>query len=375
MEKIPYISLSPRSQELNQEIQSAVNRVIRSGVFIGGTEVESFEHEWATYCGTAYCIGVSNGLDALRLILIANGIGPGDEVLVPAQTFIATWLAVTQVGAIPVPVDVEEETGNMSLKHAEHSFSPRTKAVILVHLHGLMADVRGFQTFTSRHSLLLIEDAAQSHGAEVGDKKAGSWGHSAAFSFYPTKNLGALGDAGAIMTNDASMVHKIRMLRSYGADLMDKYGYCFRGWNSRLDPIQAAVLRTFLPKLDEWNIKRREIARIYMQSLDTRNSVLHKGKFEPSAHVWHHFVLSSEHRNEIRHELLKRGIQTEVHYPTAPTNLDIFSEYTEGKRNSFTNALLHQSSVLSIPLHPWLHQDVEIVANNLADVLSSLARK
>ena len=255
---IPFLELKPTYLELQEKMDAAYHRVMNSGWYLLGEETEAFEADFAAYVGTKHCVTVGNGLDALRLALEAHGIGPGDEVIVPAHTFIATWLAVSQCGAIPVAVDVRRDTANMDASLLEGALTRRTKAIIPVHLYGQPADMDPIREFATRHGLVVIEDAAQAHGARYRGKMCGTLGHAAAFSFYPGKNLGAFSDGGAITTNDDAVARKARMLRNYGSE--KRYHHEMAGTNSRLDELQAAFLRVKLRYLDEWNLRRAAIA-------------------------------------------------------------------------------------------------------------------
>jgi dTDP-4-amino-4,6-dideoxygalactose transaminase len=358
MEEIPYVDLRRRFEQHSNDIQSAVNRVLQQGSYIGGKEVEAFEGNWARFCGAKFCIGVANGLDAIRLTLIGYGIGEGDEVLVPAQTFVATWLAVIQVGATPIPIDIDPATHNMSLEMARSAITSRTSAIIVVHLHGRVSDMKGFRTLAESRSLLLIEDAAQAHGALYDGHRAGNLGDAASFSFYPTKNLGAIGDAGCITTNDRQLADKVRSIRSYGSKVDNKYQYDNLGWNSRLDPIQAVVLDLFISHLDEWNSRRRTIAMRYLEALGSPSlTSLKQSISEDTTNVWHHFILYPENRSAWQAHLSDCGIRTDIHYPLAPVEMEIFSSKMNLISEAFPNAIRHSQRVLSIPLHPWLVDD------------------
>ena len=260
LRKIPFLDLKPLHSEISEEIHEAMKRVLGSNWFILGREVESFEDEFASYCGVRYCVGVGNGLDALHLILRGYGIGAGDEVIVPANTYIATALAVSYAGAIPVFVEPDESTYNLNPALIERAITPKTRAILPVHLYGLPADMNPIMEVASKYGLKVIEDAAQGHGAYYKGKKTGAIGDAAGFSFYPGKNLGALGDGGAVTTNDSGLAQRIRILRNYGS--IKKYYNIEKGFNSRLDEMHAAVLRIKLKFLDKWNVERRRLAGI-----------------------------------------------------------------------------------------------------------------
>lgn len=373
MEIIPFIELKSRNRQYREQLLQSTDEVLTGGVLIGGEVVERFEAEWAEYCGTKYCIGVGNGLDAIRLALLASGIGPGDEVLVPAQTFVATWLAVTQTGATPVPVDVDARSANMSPALARAAISPRTAAIVVVHLHGYLADMGEFQSLARTNGLLLLEDAAQAHGASRAGVKAGAFGHAAAFSFYPTKNLGAIGDAGAVTTNDVNVADRVRLLRSYGAYSNDKYRHVLPGWNSRLDPIQGAALRLFLPHLDSWNLRRRRIAQFYQSELAAHARVADVDLLDSEDHVLHHFVIRSDRRDALRDALRALGIGTEIHYPVAAVDASTEDGAAQPENSDFPEARKHAKEVLSLPMHPWLgHSDAARVVLAVKEVAGAL---
>lgn len=265
-DSVPFLELTATHAAIRGELDDALARVIDSGRFVLGAEVETFEAEFAEYCGAAHCVGVNSGLDAIEVLLRAHGIGPGDEVVVPAHTFVATWLGVTRAGAIPVPADVRPGTYDLDSASVAGVLTERTAAIMPVHLYGLVAELEPLRDLAAARGLLLIEDAAQAHGARDADgRRAGSLSDGAAFSFYPGKNLGALGDAGAILTSDDAVARRCRELRNYGS--LEKYRHDARGANSRLDEIQAAVLRVKLGHLDEWNARRTQVAGAYLEAL------------------------------------------------------------------------------------------------------------
>lgn len=310
--RVPFLDLEAGYRELRAEIDAAVGRVLGSGRYVLGEEVEAFEREWAAACGTRFAVGVNSGLDALTLALRALGIGMGDEVLVPAHTFIATWLAVTATGAKPVPAEPDPQTGNLDPVHAAERIGPRTRAIVAVHLYGQPMDVEPLRRF----GLPIVEDAAQAHLGRVGDRTAGSLGDIAAFSFYPGKNLGAYGDGGAVTTDDAALADEVRRLRNYGST--EKYRHDEQGVNSRLDPIQAAVLRVKLARLPEWNRRRHALAVRYWNGL-MGTPELQLPRVAPGAEpVWHLFVVRHPRRDELAAHLRERGIETLIHYPEPP---------------------------------------------------------
>lgn len=312
---IPFLDLKAPYAELRQELDEAWRRVMESGWYILGREVEAFEEEFAAYCGARHCVGVGNGLDALHLALRAMDIGPGDEVIVPSNTFIATWLAVSFAGATPVPVEPDERTYNIDPLRIEEAVTPRTKAIIPVHLYGQPADMDPINATAARHGLKVVEDAAQAHGARYRGRRVGTLADAAGFSFYPGKNLGAVGDGGAITTDDAKLAERLREMRNYGS--RRKYVHEAKGFNSRLDELQAALLRVKLRRLDEWNRRRAALAARYKALFEeTRVAV----PFVPSwaEPAWHLFVVRSPRRDELTARLDKEGIGWLIHYPTPP---------------------------------------------------------
>ena len=301
---IPFLDLKAPYIELKDELDAAYRRVMESGWYILGTEVEAFEAEFAAYCESKYCIGVANGLDALHLIVRAYGIGPGDEVIVPSNTYIATWLAVTHAGATPVPVEPDVRTYNIDPAKIEQAITPKTKAIMVVHLYGQTADMDPINVIAQKHGLKVIEDCAQAHGARYKDRRTGSLGDAAGFSFYPGKNLGAIGDGGAVTTNDDILAERISVLRNYGSKV--KYINDLKGYNSRLDELQAAFLRVKLSRLDEWNERRRQVAQQYLTNIcaNTLQLPYVAEKVDP---VWHLFVIRTEMRQQLQDKLYVDG--------------------------------------------------------------------
>lgn len=348
--KIPFLDLSLQHREIADDLQAAIARVLESGWFVAGAELDRFEREFAAYCGVEHCIGVGNGLDALHITLRAYDIGPGDEVIVPSNTFIATWLAVTYAGAIPVPVDPEPDTHNVDPSALAKAISSRTKAIIPVHLFGHPARMTAINDIARQHGLKVIEDAAQAHGALCHGEKAGGLGDAAAFSFYPGKNLGALGDGGAVTTNDTELAQRIRLLRNYGSK--KKYQHELPGYNSRLDEMQAAILGVKLKRLDEWNEKRSRLAERYLAGLRNCNLRL-PAPLQGYVPVWHLFVVRSADRDRLRSHLSKREIETQIHYPTAPHLQGAYASLGFS-RGDFPVAELLQDEVLSLPMFPHM---------------------
>jgi dTDP-4-amino-4,6-dideoxygalactose transaminase len=349
--KVSFLDLKAPYQELKEELDAAYHRVMDSGWYILGREVEGFEAEFATYCGTQYCIGVGNGLEALHLILRAYGIGPGDEVIVPANTYIATWLAVSYAGATPVPVEPVERTYNLDPRLIEAALTPRTKAILVVHLYGQPAEMDAINEVARRYDLKVIEDAAQAHGARYKGRSAGALADAAGWSFYPGKNLGALGDAGAVTTNDAALAEKIRMLRNYGSKI--KYYNEVKGFNSRLDPLQAAFLRVKLKYLDEWNVRRARVAARYLQELAEIPGLLLPLVPEWAEPGWHLFVIRHPHRDELQKYLNQAGIGTLIHYPVPPHLQRAYSNLNLGEGAFPISERIHRE-ILSLPMGPHL---------------------
>lgn len=310
--KVPFVSFLPMEQELNKELRGAFDKVFKASWYIEGKEDEAFEKEFAAYCGTKYCIGVGNGLDALMLALKGLGIGAEDEVIVPSNTYIATALAVTYVGAKPVLVEPDIRTFNIDPTKIEEKITSKTKAIMPVHLYGQLCDMDPIMEIAKKHNLFVVEDCAQAHGATYKGKKAGSFGDAAGFSFYPGKNLGALGDAGATVTNNKEVAEMIRAYGNYGSDY--KYHHIYKGNNSRLDEMQAAFLRAKLPLLDKMNEERRRIANRYLVGIKNENVIL-PYVAEDRVPVWHIFGIRTERRDELERHLNDAGIGTNKHYP------------------------------------------------------------
>jgi dTDP-4-amino-4,6-dideoxygalactose transaminase len=355
---VPFLGLTRAGPEFDARVIRAFDRVRQSGYFVLGPELEAFEAEFAAYSEVRHCVGVGNGLDALHLLLQAYGVGVGDEVIVPAHTFIATWLAVTQCGATPVPVEPHPDTYNIDPSRIEMAVTPRTRAIMPVHLYGQPADMDLINDIAARHKLIVIEDAAQAHGARYGGRRAGSLGHSAGISFYPTKNLGALGDGGAVLTSDDEIANKVRKLRNYGS--RTKYHHEVVGVNSRLDELQAAILREKLLMLDEWNGRRRQIAAAYSELLDG-SAVKAPRAITGVEHVWHLYVVRSSDRSTLQNHLQAHGVNTGIHYPVPPHLQGCYARQTFCAL-PVSEALAGQ--LLSLPMCPFLSNDeVEYVAS------------
>lgn len=350
MNTVPFLDLRAGYLELKSEIDAAVLRVLDSGRYILGQEVDAFEEEYAAFCESEHCVGLANGLDALHLALRALGVGPGDEVIVPSNTYIATWLAVSQCGAAPVPVEPVEATFNLDPALIEAAITPRTKVILPVHLYGQPADMDPILDIARRHGLRVLEDAAQAHGARYKGRRIGSHGDVVAWSFYPGKNLGALGDGGAVTTDDADLADRIRMLRNYGSKV--KYVNEVRGYNSRLDPIQAAVLRVKIDYLDEWNSRRAHLANRYLEGLKGA-AIMRPSVPDWAEPVWHLFVVRSKQRDVLQQRLTDAGIGSLIHYPIPPHRQSAYSDagWTE---NAFPLASTMANEVLSLPMGPHL---------------------
>lgn len=352
---IPFLDLRSHNRMLAPDLHAALDRVLDSGWFILGRELAAFETEFAAYCQAAHCIGVANGLEALHLILRAYDIGPGDEVIVPANTYIATWLAVSYAGARPVPVEPLETTANLDPVAVEAAITPHTRAIMAVHLYGQTADMDALMAIAERHGLKLIEDAAQAHGATYHGRRAGSLGHAAGFSFYPGKNLGALGDGGAITTSDSALAERLRLLRNYGS--RRKYHNEEKGLNSRLDELQAAFLRAKLARLDEWNERRRRIAERYLAGLEGTALIL-PTIAAGSVSCWHLFVVRCGRRDELMAGLAAAGVETAIHYPVPPHLQPAYAELGYGEGSFPVTEALHRQA-LSLPIGPDL-SDAEV---------------
>ena len=360
--RVPFLELKSTYDELKQEFDAAYHRVLDSGWYLLGSELESFETEFANYCDAKHCIGVANGLDALHLIVRGYGIGAGDEVIVPSHTFIATWLAVSYAGATPVPVEPDPLTYNLDPALIEAAITPRTKAIMPVHLYGQPADMDPINEIARKHGLVVIEDSAQAQGARYKDRRTGALGDAAGHSFYPGKNLGAFSDAGAITTNDPALADRVRALRNYGSK--QKYHYEAQGINSRMDEIQAAFLRVKLRHLDEWNARRVALAQQYISDLWPPSTVLSL-PFVPEwvSPVWHLFVIRHPQRDALQKHLAEHGIQTLVHYPIPP---HLSGAYSSSKFNiqNLKLPIAEQlaNEVLSLPIGPHLPcEHVELI--------------
>ena len=351
--KVPFLDLRASYGELQEEIETELLRSVRSGWYIGGADVEAFEEEFAAFAGARHCIGVSNGLDALHLALRSLDVGPGDEVIVPSNTFIATWLAVSECGAVPVPVEPDSATYNIDPARIAAAISPKTKVLIPVHLYGQPADLDPILELARERGLRVVEDAAQAHGAHYKGRPVGSHGDLVAWSFYPGKNLGALGDAGAVTTNDKALADRIRLLRNYGSS--QRYVHQLRGYNSRLDPLQAAVLRVKLRHLTRWNDRRARIAALYSRELEGCGLVL---PYVPewAEPVWHLYCVRHPQRDHFRKQLSEAGVETLIHYPIPPHLQEAYADLGY-KRSALPIAELMAETLVSIPIGPALSEE------------------
>ncbi|MGI1659821.1 MAG: DegT/DnrJ/EryC1/StrS family aminotransferase [Desulfitobacterium sp.] len=347
---IDFLNLKKINEQYRVEIEHAVKSVLDSGQYILGGQVAAFEREYASYCGVKHCIGVANGMDALSLIIKAYGFSSRDEILVPANTYIASILAISQNGCIPVLVEPELLSYTIDPAALERKITGNTKAILAVHLYGQLCNMAAIHKIAKKYSLVIIEDGAQAHGAVLEDRRTGSLGDAASFSFYPTKNLGCLGDGGAITTNDDALAEKLRYLRNYGS--FEKYRNQYKGSNSRLDEIQAAILRVKLRFLDDENSRRRAIAKFYIKNIN--NSRITLPQFPGNCHVFHLFVIRTQKRDEMRSYLASIGIQTGIHYPIPPHKQQAYSEL---KSLSLPVTEQIHREVLSIPANIMLTQE------------------
>jgi dTDP-4-amino-4,6-dideoxygalactose transaminase len=360
--RIPYLDLNARHEELDGELERTVARVAASGWYLLGPELEGFEREFSAYCGTRHCVGVGSGMSAIELALLAAGVGPGDEVIVPAYTWIATWLAVSRTGATPVPVDADETTYNIDAGLIGDALGDRTAAIVPVHLRGEPADMDAVGAIAAEAELVVVEDAAQAHGARHRGRRVGSLGDAGAFSFYPTKNLGCLGDGGAITTDDDELAARVRVLRNYGME--NRYEIELAGVNSRLAEIQAAVLRLLLPRLDGWNRTRASLAEVYLEAFREHEAISVPTVPEWAEPVWHLFAINHPDRDACARALSAAGIETLVHYPLLPHQTSPYKD--RWPAGGFPVAERLAASTLSLPLYPQLDPaDCERVAEAL----------
>jgi len=363
---IPFLDLKAINLRQQAEFHAALDLVLESGWLILGKQTEAFEDEFAAYCGATYCVGVANGLEALHLVLKAWDIGPGDEVIVPSNTYVATWLAVSQVGAIPVPVEPDLVSYNINTDLIEAAITSRTRAIIPVHLYGQPAGMEAIMDIANRHGLKVLEDAAQAHGASLNERRVGALGHAAAFSFYPGKNLGALGDGGAVTTSDAALADKIKVLRNYGSHI--KYLNEVRGYNSRLDELQSAFLRSKLSCLDADNAHRAEIASRYSKGLSNLKGLALPKVNEGCCHAWHLYVVRHAMRDDLQKRLTDKGVGTMIHYPVAPHMQTAYRDLGILEGGLPISEKIHRE-VLSLPIGPTMRlEDVDKVITAIREI-------
>lgn len=358
---IPFLDLHKINERFRKEIDIAIKRVLDSGWYLQGQENENFCKNFANFCGSKYCLGVANGLDALKIIIKAYGFGPGDEIIVPANTFIASILAISENGCTPILVEPDINTYCINPALIEKKISKKTKAILVVHLYGQAVSMDEIHKIAHKYNLKVIEDAAQAHGAiSSNGKKVGNLGDAAGFSFYPGKNLGAMGDGGAITTNDEILYKKCKAIANYGSDY--KYHHIYKGINSRLDEIQAAILNVRLAKLSEDNLRRQEISRYYRSNIKNQNIILPSTVIEQS-HVWHVFAIRTPIRDKLIEYLQKQQIQTNIHYPTPPHKQQAYEEYRE---MAYPISERIHKEILSIPMSPVLSdEEVKYIVDKL----------
>ncbi|MFI8091861.1 DegT/DnrJ/EryC1/StrS family aminotransferase [Streptomyces sp. NPDC086080] len=373
MTEIPFFDLRElhAATGTQEEIDLAVLRVSRSGRYILGAELDAFEAAFAAYCDNAHCVATGSGFSALELALRATGVGPGDEVIVPAHTYVATWFAVSATGARPVPVEPAEDSFLLDTDLLEAAVTERTRAVLPVHLYGHPVDLDAVGRFAGRHGIAVVEDAAQAHGARHRGRRVGS-GHAVAFSFYPGKNLGALGDGGAVLTDDAELADRLRLLRNYGS--RQKYVHEVQGFNSRLNEIQAAVLAAKLPHLDSWNERRRAVARRYTEAFAALPGIVVPRVAPWAEPVWHQYVLRASHRTALRERLQEAGVATLIHYPVANHRTPAYAGQRITPPGGLPRAERLAQEVLSLPIGPHLTDEtVERVVDAVRTAALDLA--
>ena len=368
--KVSILDLKPAYDELRAELDAAYHRVMESGWLLLGRELEAFESEYAASVGTRHCIGVANGLEAMQLVLMARGVGPGDEVIVPSHGYIATWLAVTHVGARPVPCEPDPQTYNLDPARIEPLITSRTKVILPIHLYGQTADLPAIMAIAEKHGLFVLEDAAQSHDARCHGRAAGALGHAAGVSFYPSKNLGALADAGAVTTSDDALADKLRHLRNYGSKV--RYQHEYPGLNSRLSELQAAFLRAKLPHLAVWNARRVTLADRYLHQLAGVGDLVLPSVAAWATPVWHLFVIRTRQRDALQKHLAAMGVGTQIHYPVPP-HLSRAYAAAGWQRGDFPLAEKFADEVLSLPIGP--HTSAEQVDTVIAGVRSFFSGK
>ncbi len=355
---IKFLDLAKSNNRFREKIDKAISDILDKGFYLQGEYNKEFAEHFANYCGTKYAIGVANGLDALRLIIKASGLGAGDEIIVPANTYIATILSITETGCTPVLVEPDINTYNIDPEKIEKAISCKTKAIMVVHLYGQAVQMDNIWSLAKKYDLKIFEDAAQSHGAIYNGKKVGSLSYAAAFSFYPGKNLGCLGDGGAVVSNDKDLIEKVKALANYGSDR--KYHHIYKGLNSRLDEIQAAVLDIKLASLDQDNDRRREVSSYYRNNIKNENIILPK-TYNEKSHVWHIFAVRTKNRNKFQNYLKENGIETIIHYPTPPHKQEAYKEWCD--RSYPITEEIH-NTIISLPISPVItDEEVETVVD------------
>jgi dTDP-4-amino-4,6-dideoxygalactose transaminase len=368
---VPFLDLKAGYLELKPELDAAMARVMDSGWYLLGQEIQAFEAEYAAYAGARHCVGLGNGLEALTLALEALGVGPGDEVVVPANTYIATWLAVSYVGAVPVPVEPVAGIWNLDPARIEAAITPRTRAILPVHLYGQPADLEPILALARKHGLRVLEDAAQAHGARYGGRRIGAHGDIVAWSFYPGKNLGCFGDGGAVTTDDPGLADRIRVLRNYGSRV--KYQNEVKGHNSRLDELQAAALRVKLQHLDAWNARRSAQARTYLEAFRGTAGPGLPGVIAGAEPCWHLFVVDVPHRDQVQAALREAGVETLIHYPVPPHLSEAYAPDRAARHwDSFPLTEQAARTHLSLPIGP--HLTAEQQARVIAALQAALER-
>lgn len=367
--KIKFLDLKETYLELQDELNQAYQRVMTSGRYLLGEELQGFEKEFADYCQAKYCVGVGSGLDALHFILKAINIGNNDEVIVPANTYIATWLAVSYTGAKPIPVEADEDTYNINPDSIEQAITEKTKAIIAVHLYGQSADMDKINSIALKYNLKVIEDCAQAHGAKYKNKRVGSLGDAGGFSFYPGKNLGAFSDGGAVVTNNPEIAHRVKLLRNYGSE--KKYFNEIKGFNSRLDEMQSAFLRIKLRYLDNWNNRRKNIANYYLENLKQLNNIKLPVILNYNNPAWHLFVIRNEKRDYLQQQLNKSGIDTIIHYPIPPHLSSAYQQEYQEYNFPLTEKIAQE--IISLPISPHLSQkELEIITQTIDKIIKGI---
>jgi dTDP-4-amino-4,6-dideoxygalactose transaminase len=357
---LQFVDLKREYAQIKEEIHSAIQKVLDKQSFILGEELEQFEQEFSNYVGSKFGIGVNSGTDALYIAVNALGIGKGDEVITVSNTFISTVDAIVRNGARPIFLDVNPVTYTIDVTKIEDKITEKTKAILLVHLYGHPADINPIMEIAEKHGLFVIEDACQAHGAEYAGKKAGNIGNIGCFSFYPSKNLGAYGDSGMVVTSDEKIAEKMKMLRNYGQP--EKYHSDFIGLNSRMDEVQAAILRTKLKYLDKWNNRRRRVAKLYNELLRDVNSIATPKEEEYAKHVYHLYVIRCRARDKLQRFLLENGVQSQIHYPIPVHRQAAYVKLGFDEHLPITEAVCKE--VLSLPMHPWLkEEEIRYISN------------